>query len=170
MTVADLRSGLLSATVALNLMQVISESVERAIMFLVRQDKLVALGAFGFDKMDGSLTQLSHGVEVDLRHPNALVAAVNDGQARSLVFEDANLPEQLVRLIGRPRTGQVVIFPVLGSGAVNSVVYTDNGSLSREIGEIEILELAAAQVGVAFENEMLRRRMDRLGEDGATPN
>ncbi|MDH3744736.1 MAG: DUF4388 domain-containing protein [Acidobacteriota bacterium] len=168
--VADLRSGLLSATVALNLMQVISESVERAIMFLVRRDKLVALGAFGFDKENRSLAHLTHGVEVELNGPSALVEAVNDGQARSLVFEDANLPEQLVQLIGRPRTGQVVIFPVLGSGAVNSVVYTDNGSLSREIGEIEILELAAAQVGVAFENEMLRRQMDRLEDDGIKPS
>ena len=55
-----------------------------------------------------------------------------------------------------------MLFPVLGSRNVNSVVYTDNGQLSREIEEIEILELAAAQVGVAFENEALRRRMERL--------
>ena len=55
-----------------------------------------------------------------------------------------------------------MVFPVLGSERVNSLVYTDNGQVSREIEEIEILELAAAQVGVAFENEMLRRRMDRL--------
>ncbi len=168
--VADLRSGLLSATVALNLMQVISESVERAIMFLVRKQKLVALGAFGFDGDNRALAGLTHGVEVDLHHPNALASAINDGQARSLAFEDANLPQHLVDLIGRPRTGQVVVFPVLGSDHVNSVVYTDNGALSREIEEIEILELAAAQVGVAFENEMLRRKMDRLGDDAVNPN
>jgi hypothetical protein len=162
--VADLRSGLLSATVALNLMQVISESVERAVMFLVRGDKLVALGAFGFDSEKRSLAQITHGVEVGLQGSSALAAAVEDGQARSLLFEDAELPRELTELIGRPRTGQVVIFPVLGSDAVNSVVYTDNGALSREIAEIEILELAAAQVGVAFENEILRRKMDRLDE------
>ena len=54
-----------------------------------------------------------------------------------------------------------MVFPVLGSRRVISVIYTDNGPLSREIEEIEILELAAAQVGVAFENELLRRRMAR---------
>jgi hypothetical protein len=79
-----------------------------------------------------------------------------------LIFEEADLPGDFVDLIGRPRTGQIVVFPVLGSEQVNSLVYTDNGQVSREIEEIEILELAAAQVGVAFENEMLRRRMDRL--------
>src|SRR6202035_4589014 len=38
----DLRSGLISATVALNLMHIISESVERAILFLVKRDQMVA--------------------------------------------------------------------------------------------------------------------------------
>ena len=70
-------------------------------------------------------------------------------------------------VVGRPRTGQVVVFPVLGSQQVISVIYTDNGPLSREIEEIEILELAAAQVGVAFENELLRRRMAREEADSA---
>ena len=37
---ADIRSGLLSATMALNLMHIISESVERAVLFLVRRDVL----------------------------------------------------------------------------------------------------------------------------------
>jgi hypothetical protein len=159
--VADLRSGLLSATVALNLMQVISESVERAVMFTVRGSDLIALGAFGFS-MDGEpLAAATRGLSIPLERGSALAEAIEKGQTRSLIFEEADLPGPLIDIIGRPRTGQVVVFPVLGSEKVNSLVYTDNGQVSREIEEIEILELAAAQVGVAFENEMLRRRMDR---------
>lgn len=158
--VADLRSGLLSATVALNLMQVISESVERAIMFLVRGDSLVALGAFGFHPDGESLATTTHDCEVPIAGPSALAQAVSDGQTRSLRFEEADMATRLEESIGRPRTGQVVIFPVIGSDRVRAVVYTDNGKLSREIEEIEILELAAAQVGVAFENELLRRQID----------
>ena len=63
-------------------------------------------------------------------------------------------------LVGRPRNGQTVVFPVLGSERVISVVYTDNGSSSRAIEDIELLELATAQVGVAFENELLRRQIE----------
>ena len=62
-----------------------------------------------------------------------------------------------------------MVFPVVGSRQVNSVVYTDNGRLSREIEEIEILELAAAQVGVAFENEFLRRQMNRFDDGKDAP-
>jgi hypothetical protein len=160
--VADLRSGLLSATVALNLMQVISESVERAVMFTVRGTDLIALGAFGFSTSGEPLAGATRGLSIPLERGSALAEAIENGQTRSLIFEEADLPGDFVDLIGRPRTGQIVVFPVLGSEQVNSLVYTDNGQVSREIEEIEILELAAAQVGVAFENEMLRRRMDRL--------
>ncbi len=159
--VADLRSGLLSATVALNLMQVISESVERAVMFLVREGHLMALGAFGYSEDERPLASITSGLKIDLGSGGALVEAIEHGQTRSLVFEEAGLPARFRGLVGRPRTGQVVVFPVLGSARVISVVYADNGPLSREIEEIEILELAAAQVGVALENEMLRRRIAR---------
>jgi hypothetical protein len=163
--VADLRSGLLSATVALNLMNVVSESVERAIMFLVRDRRLVALGAFGYSMGGIPLAQLTSQLEMSLDSRHALSEALDDGQTRSLNFDDAGLPERFAHVVGRPRTGQVVVFPVLGSQQVISVIYTDNGPISREIEEIEILELAAAQVGVAFENELLRRRMAREESD-----
>lgn len=166
--VADLRSGLLSATVALNLMNVISESVERAIMFLVRDRRLVALGAFGYSMSGVPLARLTSQLEIAFDSRNALSEALDDGQTRSLNFDDAGLPERFAQVVGRPRTGQVVIFPVLGSQQVISVIYTDNGPISREIEEIEILELAAAQVGVAFENELLRRRMAREKADSGS--
>ena len=35
----------------------------------------------------------------------------------------------------------------------------DNGDLDRPIEEIDIIDLAAAEVGIAFENEMLRRQL-----------
>ena len=167
--VADLRSGLMSATVALNLMQVISESVERAVMFVVRGKRLMALGAFGKGPDGASLAQATHRLEIPLDSRNALSEAISDGRACSLDFEEGDFPREFIERVGRPRTGQVVLFPVLGSRNVNAVVYTDNGALSREIEEIEILELAAAQVGVAFENEALRRRMDRLSERSTVP-
>jgi hypothetical protein len=158
---ADIRSGLLSATMALNLMHIISESVERAVLFLVRKDSLSALGAFGFSAQGKPLAEATRILELKLDTDNAFSRCIADGQPRSLSFEQARLPERLAGLLGRPRNGQVVIFPVMGAERVISVVYTDNGSNSRAIEDIELLELATAQVGVAFENELLRRQMEK---------
>ncbi len=157
---ADIRSGLLSATMALNLMHIISESVERAVLFLVRHDSLTALGAFGFSAEGRPLAEVTRALRLSLGADNVLTRCLADGQPRSLSFDQASLPPEFSALVGRPRSGQTVVFPVLGAERVISVVYTDNGSSNRAIEDIELLELATAQVGVAFENELLRRQID----------
>lgn len=157
----DLRSGLISATVALNLMHIISESVERAVLFLVKRDHLVALGAFGSDPKGRPLAEVTRGLKVPLDLQSALAHSLDTGEVQSVSFDEADLPEPFRSMVGSPRNGQVVIFPVLGSQRVISVIYTDNGDSDRPIEDIDILELATAQVGMAFENELLRRQISQ---------
>ena len=157
----DLRSGLISATVALNLMHIISESVERAVLFLVKRDHLVALGAFGGDPNGRPLAEVTRGLKVPLDLGSALAHSLDTGEVQSLAFDEADLPEPFRSMVGPPRNGQVVIFPVLGSQRVISVIYTDNGDRDKPIEDIDILELATAQVGMAFENELLRRQISQ---------
>lgn len=159
--VTDLRSGVFSATVALNLMNIIAESVERAILFLVRRDSLSALGAFGFSPTNRPLAEVTKTLAVPLEEGSALSEAIAAGRAMSVSFDEAKLPEGLVKVLGRPRTGQVVLFPVLGTDRVILLIYTDNGPLDQPIEEIDIIDLAAAEVGIAFENELLRRQLSK---------
>ncbi|GAC1341834.1 MAG: hypothetical protein NVSMB23_13930 [Myxococcales bacterium] len=156
--VGDLRSGLISTTISLSLMNIISESVERAVLFLVRRDAMVALGAFGSNAAGAPLAQLTRGLHLPLEGRSALTAGLADGQVRSIRFDEARFPPAFADLVGAPRTGQCAIFPVLGGQRVVAMVYADNGPSSRQIEEIDILELAAAQAGLAFENELLRRQ------------
>jgi hypothetical protein len=157
----DLRSGLISATVALNLMHIISESVERAVLFLVKRDHLVSLGAFGNDPNGRPLAEVTRGLKVPLDLGNTLAHSLDTGEVQSVSFAEAELPEPFRSMVGPPRNGQVVIFPVLGAQRVISVIYTDNGDSEKPIEDIDILELATAQVGMAFENELLRRQISQ---------
>jgi hypothetical protein len=159
--VYDLRSGVFSATVALNLMNIIAESVERAVLFLVKREALTALGAFGFNESGRPLAEVTRGLAVPLDEGSAFTQAIRAGRALSVSFEEAGIPSPLGTLLGAPRTGQVVLFPVLGSDRVILLIYTDNGHLDQPIEEIDIIDLAAAEVGIAFENEMLRRQLSK---------
>jgi hypothetical protein len=154
---ADLRAGLLSATMSLQLMSIISESVERAVFFLVRPGGLMALGAFGAGACGAPLAQVTQGLVLPRSGESLLTQVLADGHPRSTSFEDAHLPEALAGLLGRPATGQSVAFPVLGRQRAVAVIYTDNGRHQRVIDEIDVLELATAQVGMAFEAELLVR-------------
>ena len=157
----DLRSGLISATVALNLMHIISESVERAVLFLVKRDHLVALGAFGGDPSGRPLAEVTRGLKVPLDLDSALARSLDTGEVQNVTFREAELPEPFRSMVGPPRNGQVVVFPVLGAQRVISVIYADNGESDNPIEDIDILELATAQVGMAFENELLRRQISQ---------
>ncbi len=156
--VGDLRSGLISTTISLSLMNIISESVERAVLFLVRRDGLVALGAFGNSSSGQPLAQLSRGLKLALSSRNALTESLADGQVHAGTFEEARLPDSFGSLVGKPRSGQCAVFPVMGGQRVIALVYADNGHSNRAIEELDILELAASQAGLAFENELLRRQ------------
>ncbi|HKC59431.1 MAG TPA: DUF4388 domain-containing protein [Myxococcales bacterium] len=156
--VGDLRSGLISTTISLSLMNIISESVERAVLFLVRREGLTALGAFGNSPSGQPLAQLTRGLRLPLTGKNALTRALDDGAVRSLTFDETGLPDAFTRVVGKPRSGQCAVFPVMGGQRVIAVVYADNGPSSRAIEELDILELAAAQAGLALENELLRRQ------------
>jgi GAF domain-containing protein len=156
--VGDLRSGLISTTISLSLMNIISESVERAVLFLVRREALTALGAFGNSPSGQPLAQLTRGLRLPLSGKNALTRALDDGAVRSLTFDETGLPDGFTRVVGKPRSGQCAVFPVMGGQRVIAVVYADNGPSNRAIEELDILELAAAQAGLALENELLRRQ------------
>src|SRR5436305_3305781 len=122
----DLRSGLISATVALNLMHIISESVERAVLFLVKRDHLVALGAFGTDSRGRPLAESTRTLKLAIEGDGALVRSLESGEVLSVDFDQAELPETLRNTLGRPRTGQIVVFPVLGARRVIPIIYTHN--------------------------------------------
>jgi hypothetical protein len=142
-------------------MNIIAESVERAVLFLVKRESLTALGAFGFNAINRPLAEATRGLAVPLEPDGALSEAIRAGRALSVSFDEAAIPETLRNILGRPVSGQVVLFPVLGSDRVILLIYTDNGTIDRPIEEIDIIDLAAAEVGIAFENEMLRRQLSK---------
>jgi len=158
----DLRSGLLSATVSLNLMTIVADSVERAVLFVQQRDALVALGAFGLMRDGRSLAATTRGVALRLEATSALVRCLAEGHALSLDYDGGELPLELKSAVDRPRSGQGVFFPVLGARRAIGLIYADNGRRTSSIQDVELMELATAQVGLAFENELLRRQLDQI--------
>jgi hypothetical protein len=47
----------------------------------------------------------------------------------------------------------------VGTRRIIALIYADNGRRLRPIDDVELVEIATAQVGLAFENELLRRQL-----------
>jgi hypothetical protein len=160
----DIHSGQLSTNAALVLMNVLSESLERAVLFFVKEGGLRALGGFGYRKSGDrqALAETTRGLRLEIGEEGALRRAIAGRIPITVTFDDKSLPSRFVSLVGRPRTGLSILIPVVGSERVILLVYADNGELDRPIEDLELLEVAAGQIGVAIENELLRRKMNAI--------
>jgi DNA-binding NarL/FixJ family response regulator/HAMP domain-containing protein len=155
--IADLRSGLLGTSVSSNLMAAVAESLDRGILFVPHLDRLVALGAFGNTGRGAPLSKTTQGLILALGTSGVFKDCVSDSRFRRMQYDQAGLPQAFLEAVDRPRTGEMAVLPVPGSERVIAAIYLDNGARDRAIGDIEIFELAAFQLGLALENEFLRR-------------
>jgi hypothetical protein len=178
--IADLRSGLLGTSVSSNLMAAVAESLDRGVLFVPHLDRMVALGAFGNTSWGAPLTKTTQGLIMAIGSSGVFKDCVADSRSRRLRYDDANLPQAFTEAVDSPRTGEIAVLPVPGSERVIAAIYLDNGTRERAIGDIEIFELAAFQLGLALENEFLRRAnpkpdvtsailgMQKTGSDGSS--
>jgi hypothetical protein len=166
--IVDLRSGLLATSVSVNLLNVVAESLDRGVLLVPDHDQLVALGAFGQTAQGEEL----HGKTQNLTFPvgagGVFYECLNDSHTRRMSFDSAGLPQAFCDAVDRPLSGEIAVLPVPGSERVIAIIYLDNGARDRPVGDIEIFELAAFQLGLALENEFLRRSGPERGAGGST--
>jgi hypothetical protein len=165
--IADLRSGLLGTSVSSNLMAAVAESLDRGVLFVPHLDRLVALGAFGNTARGVPLARTTQGLIIPIAGSGVFKNCVADSRPRRQDYDEAKLPQAFREAVDRPATGEIAVLPVPGSERVIAAIYMDNGARDRRIGDIEIFELAAFQLGLALENEFLRRANPSQGVTSA---
>ncbi len=153
----ELRAGLTSATVALTLMRLISESFDRAVLLLPKRDTLSVLGAFGSGAGGRPLAMAARGLVLRNDGSDVFGRTLRGASLQRLEPTPEAMPPEFCRVLGDEPIAQRSLFPVGGSEQVIALVYADHRELLPD-EDVQILELAAAQVGIALENELLRRR------------
>jgi hypothetical protein len=166
--IADLRSGLLATSVSANLLNVVAESLDRGILLVPDGDRLVALGAFGHNAQGEKMASKTQNLIVPVGASGVFFECLRDSLSRHVNYDMAELPADFRTVVERPASGEIAVLPVPGSERVIAVIYLDNGERDRPVGDIEIFELAAFQLGLALENEFLRRGdpLSKLRETG----
>ena len=88
-------------------MHISAESVERAVLFLVKRDHLVSLGAFGNDAAGRPLAEVTRGLKVPLNLGSTLAHSLDTGEVQSISFEERRAPPSpSARWSGRPATAR----------------------------------------------------------------
>jgi hypothetical protein len=159
---ADLRESSPAATRILGLMRVVSDYAQRAAVFAVVKDQVRVIGAFGCDARGTPLADV-------LRRSGAFAVegAVREAVERRIVVagrhEEGALPRALAEALGPPANAGFHLVPIVGGEKTILLVYLDNRERRRAIEGLDVIELAAAHIGLMLENDLLRSRFGAAG-------
>ncbi len=148
-------------SISIYFLKIISEHLDRAILFLVRKGELLGLGAFGETNDRRSLNEKTRNLRLPLEEGSLLAHCT---ETRSPFYGEAEKEAWLNVLyekIGAPERPEVMILPVAGVERVICLVYGDNGYAAKPLCRSELLEIAAGQAGMIFENTVLQKQVKR---------
>ncbi len=146
------------STVALGLLQLVGEHAERAVLMQLRGGELVGLGAFGSSTATGEeLADVTRSMRLPVDRSAALQSCIEERRPVRGRCDTPEWPALLLELIGQPRSRDAVLIPVVASGETVCVLFADNGGRQAPVREIDLLDFAAAQMGLALECGRARR-------------
>jgi hypothetical protein len=153
--------------VSLDLLNLISENYERALLLVVREGVAGGIGGFG-DAADGTpLGIMAKNIEIPLEPPSVFrTVAERKTTYRGKPDPGEPVHRNLFKQIGRPKSGEAVIVPLLSRGQTLAMIYCDNGASDAPLVYDELLDLLSNQTNILYERMLAETIPRGEGEEG----
>jgi hypothetical protein len=148
-------------SVSVCFLNILSQHLDRAILFLVRRGELLGLVAFGNTTGDRPLISEIKNLRIPFEKDSLIGACIDKKRYFKGIPPVQNGLKKLQDKIGRPANREVMLLPVAGVDKMLCLVYGDNRLSEEPLNNIEILEIAAGQAGIILENNYLRKQVQR---------
>lgn len=146
------------------IMRMARDFFERGILFLVKDETLRGLGGFGPGPKDESLNLLVRDIAIPLNEKSVFQDVVSSHRAFCGPLPEERWTAHLVGRIGRFRSTQAVLLPLLTHRETMAVLFVDNPDTDRPPGRTDVLEVFLTQAGVSLENAFLQRKLRSMQE------
>ncbi len=137
---------------------VASKYTERGILFLLKGDTARGVAGFGLSKNTKETSELPQKLVVNVHQVDLLSEVVQSRSARRSSNLDA-LQATLLASIGRAKSSECILIPILNNREVLAILYADNNATGKPLGKLRGLELFLTQAGMALENLTLHRKL-----------
>jgi len=148
--------------IAVLLMKVAREFFERGILFLIKNDQVRGLAAFGPAPKNQNINLLVREVAIPLSETSLFLDVVESGKPYRGALPDGKWSKNLMGKIGQFQSSVVALLPVVTHREPIAILFGDNAETGRELGRLDALELFVDQAGVALENTFLQKRIESL--------
>jgi len=143
-------------------LHVASKYFERGILFLVQQGRAIGMGGFGLAATERASAEKAKALVIDLKQAQPLAQVIRTRKSLRFGPEADGLQGCLFAHIGRGRSRDGALLPMLNSRDVLTVLYGDNPISGRPLGKLQGMELFIAQAGMALENVFLQKKLRRF--------
>jgi CheY-like chemotaxis protein len=155
----ELSNPSLGGGIILLILRFASELMNRAVIFLVKDQEIVGLGQFGIELAGESPDAKVRNTRIptgdDSLFREALTGMVpTKGRPSALRWN-----RYLFNQFGGGEPDEVFVGPLVSEGRVVAILYGDNLPEQKPVGDTEALEIFLSQAGLAMEKVLLERRM-----------
>jgi CheY-like chemotaxis protein len=153
----------LGGGIILLILRFASELMNRAVIFLVRDQHIIGLGQFGIDIPDGSAEQRVRSTRIPTTAASLFSTALFAKTAARVNPTASDWDNYLFEQLGGQRPAEAFIGPLVSEGRVVAILYGDNLPSSQPVADTEALEIFLSQAGLAMEKALLEQRLMQTG-------
>jgi CheY-like chemotaxis protein len=150
-----------ASQISLLALRIASEVLERAFLFLVKTEEYIGVGGFGLKRMV-AITDRLRRIKIPLFGNSIFDILLKTKRTYKGEIIDTKWNRYLISELEGVKPREVVAVPILSKGKVIAILYGDNADSGEPIENIEGIEIFMSQVGIAFENAVLERKLKSL--------
>ena len=156
----ELNNPSLGGGIILLILRFASELMNRAVIFLVKEEEIVGLGQFGIESDDASADVRVRNTRIPVGAASLFSATLTSKTPVRVTPTTGNpWDDYLCRQLGGRQPQEVFLGPLLSEGRVVAVLYGDNLPELKPVGDTEALEIFLSQAGLAMEKALPERRL-----------
>ncbi|PNU20020.1 hypothetical protein C2E25_09540 [Geothermobacter hydrogeniphilus] len=155
----ELNNPSLGGGIILLVLRFASELMNRAVIFLVKDDIVVGLGQFGIELKSSSADLNVRRIAIPRQESSVLASALKMMTPLKAEPGETEWDRYLQEQLGGGRPAEIFLGPILSEGKVVALLYGDNLPEKTPIGDTESLEIFLSQAGLAMEKALLERRL-----------
>jgi CheY-like chemotaxis protein len=162
----ELNDPALGGGIILLVLRFASEFMNRAVIFIVKRDRIVGLGQFGIDDGSGKADSIVRNMKIPRDEESLFARVIESRLSVKVEPDDGPWTRYLLEKLGGEEPAEIFVGPIVSEGKVVALLYGDNLPGKRPIGDTDSLEIFLSQAGVAMEKTFLQRKLKGKGMEG----
>ncbi|RII27606.1 MAG: hypothetical protein CXR31_05050 [Geobacter sp.] len=162
----ELNNPSLGGGIILLVLRFASEFMNRAVIFIVKQNEIAGLGQFGIQDSEGLADSRVRNMRIPRDEDSLFARVIQSQQPLKVKPDEGGWNHYLIERLGGEYPAEVFVGPIVSEGKVVAILYGDNLPEYRPVGDTDSLEIFLSQAGIAMEKALLQRRLQDKSPEG----